>query len=156
MNDYIFGYLENMRADNAESILTNIAMQYNCGLKQMPQSTLFGFPETYLPDPNISHFIFTITHSPESCEADYFIDYYDYSPDADFISPTEGKKRLDILINILHDMFIKTECERLVVSLTDSGYAYSTQKVRLSDLRQVLHADLAIDAPPDRLYDITQ
>lgn len=144
-----------MHDKNAKANLAKIAEIYTFNLKEIPEDELLGFPKEYLPNPDKVNFIFTISDEPGGNDADYFIGYDDYSPDCDFIYPTEGKKRLDIFVNIIKEMFDKTASTRLVIALTDSGYIYSTKKVKLLDLRKVLHADLKVNGASDRLYDIT-
>lgn len=95
-----------------------------------------------------------MSDSPNCEEADYLIDYEDYAPDYDMHFPTVGKERLKILVQILKTMIKQSKAAKLVISLTDSGYIYSTKSIKFSDLEKTLISDFELEAPPDRLYEI--
>lgn len=156
LNNYIDGYFEDMRDKNAKSNLARIVETYNLSLTEISENELFQFPKEYSPDLNTSNFIFMMDDDPNGLNANYFLDYEDYSPDCYYFHPPEGKKRLDIFIDIINEMFNETKSTRLVIALTDSGYIYSTKRVKLENLREVIHDDFEKeDGVPDRLYDIT-
>lgn len=154
MNNYIIGYLEDIKIQNLDSILKKITEHYGIGLKKIAETELFQFSEQYLPNRNKKNFIFAMSDSPNCEEADYLIDYEDYAPDYDMHFPTVGKERLKILVQILKTMIEQSKAAKLVISLTDSGYIYSTKSIKLSDLEKTLISDFELEAPPDRLYEI--
>lgn len=81
MNNYIFGYLAKVHYSNSKAILEKIVVKYDIGLKKILPEQLFQFTTKYLPNKNEMNFIFSITDSPDSEEANYLIDYLDYAPE---------------------------------------------------------------------------
>lgn len=154
MNNYIVGYLEGIQTQDSDSVLEKLAEEYGVGLKKITKKELFQFSECYLPGNNKNNFIFSMSDLPDCEEADYLIDYLDYAPEMDMKFPSIGKDRLKMLVRILIEMINQTRALKLVISLTDSGYIYSTKLVKLSDLEETLLADFEEEAPPDRLYEI--
>lgn len=154
MNNYIFGYLAKVHYSNSKAILEKIAVKYDIGLKEILPEQLFQFTTKYLPNKNETNFIFSITDSPDSEEANYLIDYLDYAPEIQTKFPPLGINRLQILISILQEMANQTKCARLVISLTDSGYIYSYKRLKSNELAKTLLADFAVNqGAPDTLYE---
>lgn len=155
MNNYIFGYLAGIKCNNSNSILKKIATNYGIGLKEISPEQLFQFPHKYLPNKSETNFIFSMTDYPDSEEADYLIDYVDYAPEMQSKFPPLGKDRLLILISILQEMITQTNCSKLVISLTDSGYIYSYKSIKFNELSKTLLSDIeASQGAPDMLYEI--
>lgn len=155
MNNYILGYLAGIQCSNSKSILKKIAENYGIGLKEILPEQLFQFTEEYLPNKDENNFIFSMSDSPDCEEADYLIDYLDYAPEMQNRFPPLGKDRLLILIKILQEMMIQTNCSKLVISLTDSGYIYSYKNIKFNELSKKLLSDFEVSqGAPDTLYKI--
>jgi hypothetical protein len=155
MNNYIVGYLAGINYNNSKSILKKIATNYGIGLKEILPEQLFQFTEQYLPNKSETNFIFSMSDSPDSEEADYLIDYLDYAPEMQSKFPSLGRDRLLILINILQEMMTLTNCSKLVISLTDSGYIYSYKNIKFIELSKTLLWDFEVnEGAPDTLYEI--
>lgn len=155
MNNYIFGYLAEIKCNNYKQVLDEIAGKYGIGLKEILTEQLFQFTEKYLPNKNQTNFVFSMSDSAERVEADYLIDYLDYAPEMQCKFPSSGKDRLLILIDILKDMMIQSKCSKLVISLTDSGYIYSYKSIVFAHLSRILLDDFEKNqGVPDTLYEI--
>ncbi|MEX6162710.1 hypothetical protein AB6G16_14420 [Proteus mirabilis] len=92
---------------------------------------------------------------PNYPNATYLIDYLDYAPEAEIGFPCGAKERLNILLNVLGDIFVMTGAQKMVVALTECNQIEKVKRIKLSEMRDIIHADFEeYQAPPDTLYEI--
>lgn len=153
MSNDVCGYIESSLNKKTGSALKNYIESQTVGIMSISQDQLYNFPEEFLPLED--SYIFLIGDRVGYSNATYLIDYLDYAPEADIGLPNGAKERLNILIDVLTDMFVTIHAQRMVVALTECNQIDRVKRINLSEMRNVIHADFKeYQGPPDTLYEI--
>ncbi|EGU4502648.1 hypothetical protein HVC08_002265 [Salmonella enterica] len=154
MSNDVCGYIEPPLSIKASNDLKNYIARQNIGIVSIQKSQLYNFPIDFLPTDG--SYIFLISDRPGYSNASYLIDYLDYAPEADIGFPPVAKERLNILLDVLVDIFRITDAKKMVVALTECNQIETIKKIKLSKLYDIIHTDFEeYQAPPDTLYEIT-
>lgn len=154
MSNDVCGYIYFSLSQEVMGDLQDYIYKSEVGITQINKEELYNFPEYLLPTE--CSYIFLIGDRPNYPNASYLIDYNDYCPGSDIGFPVQAKERLEILINILSDIFRIANATKMVVAITECNQIQTIKKVKLSELCDVIHADFEeSQAPPDTLYEIT-
>ncbi|MGG7448524.1 hypothetical protein ACQ3G7_20920 [Kosakonia oryzendophytica] len=154
MSNDVCGYISPSLDLEGENNLDRYKKNQKIGIIEIGKEQLYNFPVGFLPMDGC--YAFLIGDRPDYPNATYLIDYLDYAPEADIGFPLSGKERLNILLDVLRDIFIITNAKKMVIALTDGNQIEHTRKIKFSELYDVIHADFELhEAPPDTLYEIT-
>ena len=154
MSNDIFGCL--WPPLNAEGLrnLNDYTKFQKIGIAKIKKEELYNFPNELIPTSDCYSFL--ISDRPHYPNASYLIDYLDYAPEADIGFPVEGKARLNILLDVLSDIFSITNAQKMLVALTECSQIETIKKIKLCEIYDVIHKDFELyQGPPDTLYEIT-
>lgn len=153
MSNDVCGYIELPLSYEVNALLEGYISEQTVGISSITKDELYNFPKELLP--SVDSYIFLIGDSVGYPNASYLIDYLNYAPEADIGFPTDGKERLDILLDVLSDMFRITYSKRMVIALTECNQIEKIKKINFTEMRDIIHADFEeYQAPPDTLYEI--
>ena len=154
MSNEVYGYIESAVVSDWAKTFSKIEDKTGIGIKLIPKSELYNFPENVLPGETVESAAFIIGDSPGKANATYLADYQDYAPDAEIGFPVSGKERLALLINMIMVTIEETKSSRFVVAITDSSQVDDVKKVDVSGFENMVVRDFEGFAPPDCVYDI--
>ena len=154
MSYAVYGYFESADISDPDAILKSLEESTRIGVKRIPVSELYNYPENMLPRDSEACVAFIIGDRPGSTNTTYLVDFQNYAPECDIDLPCEGKIRLKLLTNFLVTMIQKVKAKRFVVAITDSSQIEEVKSVGIDELESVIFADFSECAPPDCLYDI--
>ncbi|WP_109399425.1 hypothetical protein [Proteus sp. TJ1640] len=153
MSNDICGYIEPPLNKKASDNLKRYIESQNIGITNISKDELYNFPDEFLPSKD--SYIFLISDRTDYPNATYLIDYLDYAPEAEIGFPCGAKERLNILLDVLNDIFIVTNIQKMVIALTECNQIEKVKRIKLSEMRKIIHADFEeYQAPPDTLYEI--
>ncbi len=154
MSNEVYGYFESTQISDPDEFLKLLEESTRIGIKRIPVSELYNYPENMLPRDSGFCVAFIIGDRPGVTNTTYLTDIQDYAPESDIDLPYEGKVRLKLLTNFLVTMIQKVKARRFVVAITDSSQIEETKTVVVGELESVIFADFAERVPPDCLYDV--
>lgn len=156
MSNDVYGYIEPIPGRVETALLNEYISDCSVRIQTITEKGLFNFPREMMPASDV--FLFDIADGPNSINATYLIDYYEYDPETSDIGfPPGARDRLNILLDTLNDMFRITNAQRMVVVIAECNQIETIRKIKISDLYNVIHADFeGYQAPPDTLYEISR
>ena len=154
MSNEVYGYFETSSVTNIDALLHLLQNETGLGIKTIPFSELYNYPQGMLPKNKRRCAAFIIGDKPGKINTTYLTDYMNYAPNADIGFPCNGKERLKILVNLFVSMIQKVDATRLVVAITDSSQIEEVKTVNLENLEPLIYKDFAECAPPDCLYEV--
>lgn len=130
------------------------ALDCPVNIRSTDKEGLINFPDEYMPQGDC--FVFDISDGPNSINATYLIDYYEYDPEGSDIGfPANPKERLDVLLSVLVDMVRTTKSKKMIVAINECEQIEHIKTMRLSECCAVIRSDFEkYQAPPDTLYEI--
>jgi len=155
MSNDVYGYIVPALTTTARVQLQKYIKACTLNIQTITTGQLFNFPLKLIPEEIV--FAFDIADGPNSINATYLIDYNEYDPENSSIGfPPGAKDRLNLLLDVLSDMFSITNAQKMVVALTECNQIEIIKKIKFSELYDVIHADFEVyQGPPDTLYEIT-
>ena len=154
MSNEVYGYLQAPDIKNKISLLKSLQEKSGVGIKSIPFSELFSFPQDVMPKNEDVCVAFIIGDRPGKVNTSYLTDYLDYDQKADIGFPCNGKERLGLLVSLFLSMIKESKANRFVVAITDSSQIEQVKKIYLGDLKAEIYKDFDENAPPDCLYDV--
>lgn len=155
MSNEVYGYIVSMEVSDWITCFLSIQEKTGIGIKAISKSELHNFPEDILPNKASSYVAFIVGDKPGKTNTTYLTDYQDYSPEADIGFPTDGKERLNLLVDMFIVAITCAKATRFVVAITDSSQVDEVKKVRMEELPTVIARDFEEFAPPDCIYDVS-
>lgn len=154
MSNNVYGYLYPPLSKEAEVALKSYFLKCPIHIRNIEKEELINYPEEYLPQDGC--FIFEISDGPESTNATYLIDYYEYDPDESRIGfPPDPRERLGVLLSVIFNMVTIAKSKKMVVAINECEQIENVRTVKLSDCCEVIQSDFEkFQAPPDTLYEI--
>lgn len=155
MSNDVCGYILPCFDKDTEEAMDTYISNCDVGISKITVQELYNFPlQPALTDDTFS---FLIGDRPGYPNATYLIDYDEYDPQENNIGfPAGAKERLNILLDVLEDMFRVANAQKMVVAITECNQIETIKEIKISEMRNVIHADFEeYQAPPDTLYEIT-
>jgi len=154
MSNEVYGYFEGSEISNKDTLLKSLEEKTGIGIKPIPVSELYNYPEQMIPSDKENCVAFIVGDKPGKTNTSYLTDYMDYAPNADIGFPRKGKARLKLLINFLMTMIDEAKATRFVVAITDSSQIEGVKTVNIAQFESLILSDFEKCAPPDCLYDV--
>ena len=155
MSNEVYGYLEVSEMADKTELLAKLQDKTGLGVKEIPFSKLYNFPQSILPANENRYLAFIIGDRPDKENTSYLTDYMDYAPEANIGLPIKGKERLFLLIKLFTTMIHEFDSCRFVVAITECSQVEKIKIIKIQDLESVLYDDFELyEAPPDCIYDI--
>jgi hypothetical protein len=152
MSNSVYGYFYTDSTEKVAEFLRTENRHLRLGIFQIHPSELYNYPAHLLPEQSEKLYCFIIGDNPESRNATYLVDGYDYAPIADIALPLKSGDRIGLLAELLHCLMTLTCDGRLYVAITDCDQIERTKNVRSRDIKEVLLNDIGTEGPPDILY----
>lgn len=156
MSDEAFGYTYPVPCDSDYNNLLEYVSSVGAGFFEIEEKSLYNFPEEIAPKDNCLMFI--IGDKPGYPNATYLMDCYNfYDPESSSIGfSTNPNERLNLLLDIIENVFLLLKSKKMIIVLTDSGQVDAIKKISISEVRKVIGKDFKIyQGAPDTLYEIT-
>lgn len=154
MSDEAYGYIYPVPHDNDYKRLSEYISSTGAGFLEIDKN-LYNFPEGIPLEKNI--LMFSIGDKPGYPNATYLMDCYNfYDPETSNIGfPTNPNERLNLLLDIVENIFLLSKSKKMVIVLTDSEQIESTKKISISEVRKIIGEDFKkYQGAPDTLYEI--
>ncbi len=154
MSNEVYGYIESAAGPEWERVFAIVQDKTGIGIKLIPESELYNFPENLLPKNEVASAAFIIGDIPGKTNTSYLTDYQDYAPEAEIGFPVKAKERLALLIDMFMVTIQETKANRFVVAITDSSQIDDVKSVDIDGFSNLVARDFEEFAPPDCVYDI--
>ncbi len=154
MSNEVYGYIESAAVPEWKKAFDTVQEKTGIGIKLIPNSELYNFPENLLPKNEVNSAAFIIGDIPGKTNTNYLTDYQDYAPEAEIGFPVKAKERLALLIDMFMVTIQETKANRFVVAITDSSQIDEVKSVDIDGLANLVARDFEEYSPPDCVYDI--
>ncbi len=155
MSNDVRGYIDYIEDYNLSALIILLEDKYNIGIEEIEKDKLYNFPSATVANNQRKRFIFNIVDDNEYYCASFLIDYINYAPEADIGFPIEGKKRLNILLDVMSEIIEITKASKMVIAITDSCQIETIKKIKFAEMRDIIHVDFTkYQALPNTLYEI--
>ena len=155
MSNEVYGYLEAVEMSGKTALLAEIQAKTGIGIKQIPLSELYNFPQEILPTNKDRCVSFIVGDRPGKTNTSYLTDYMDYAPEADIGFPIKGRERLSLLLELFTIMIHEFNSSRFVVAITECSQIDEIKSLSLQNFENIIYEDFErCDAPPDCIYEV--
>ncbi len=149
MSNFVYGYVETLNLPSVIKDIEQIVVNQPLGLITGSIDSLYNFPPSLLPHGN-NVMVFSICDSKQSNTASCLLDTLDYVVDLSNGLPRETRKRWELLLGLLSEIFKLEQVEKLYVALTEVEEIESVATLSLEELKEVTINNY--EAPPNVLY----
>lgn len=154
MSNEVYGYIESGAVSEWEKAFEIVQVNTGIGIKIIPESELYNFPENLLPKKEAQSAAFVIGDTPGKTNTTYLTDYQDYAPESEIGFPVNAEERLALLIDMFMVTIQETQANRFVVAITDSSQIDDVKNVDIEEFANLVARDFEEFSPPGCVYDI--
>ena len=149
MSNFVCGYIETSNLPSTIKDVEQIVVSQSLGLITRPPDALYDFPSSLLPRGD-NALIFSICDSKQSNTAQYLLDNLDYVADLPNSLPRESRKRRELLLGLISEIFNLEQVEKLYIVLIEVQGIEAIAAISLEDLKEEILNKY--EGPPNVLY----
>jgi len=149
MSNFVYGYVETLNLPSVIKDIEQVVVSQPLGLITRSTDSLYNFPPSLIPQGD-NVIVFFICDSKQGNTASYLLDPLDYVADLLNGLPREARKRRELLMGLITEIFKLQHVEKLYVALTEVEEIESVATLSLEELKEVTVNNY--EAPPNVLY----
>lgn len=149
MSNFVYGYVETSNLPSVIKDVEQIVATQSLGLITHSSDRLYDFPSSFLPRGD-NALIFSICDSKQSNTAEYLLDTLDYVADLPNSLPREARKRRELLLGLISEIFNLEQVEKLYIVLIEVQGIEAVAAISLEDLKEETLNNY--EGPPNVLY----
>ncbi len=149
MSNFVYGYVETSNLPSVIQDVEQIVANQSLGLTTHSSDRLYDFPSSFLPR-GYNALIFSICDSKQSNTAEYLLDSLNFVADLPYSLPREAKKRRELLLDLISEIFNLEQVEKLYIVLIEVQGIEAIAAVSLEDLKEETLNNY--EGPPNVLY----
>ncbi len=145
----MYGYVETANLPSVIQDVEQIVANQSLGLTTHSSDILYDFPSSFLPRGD-NALIFSICDSKQSNVAEYLLDSLNFVADLPNSLPREAKKRRELLLDLISEIFNLEQVEKLYIVLIEVQGIEAIAAISLEDLKEETLNNY--EGPPNVLY----
>ena len=149
MSNFVYGYVETSNLASAIKDVEQIVASQSLGLITLSSDGLYDFPSSFLPRGD-NALIFSICASKQSNTAEYLLESLDFVADLPNSLPREARKRRELLLGLISEIFNLEQVEKLYIVLIEVQGIEAVASISLEDLKEKTLNHY--EGPPNVLY----